>query len=84
MPFHREDTTTRHDPHVEVHVVTPDRWNDLVQLFERKGPRGGVPIPGHCWCMLWRDEQGPAGRPPQGSAEGHRRSRPVSRARRLH
>lgn len=59
MPVHREDTTG-HDPPVEVQVVTPDRWNDLVQLFERKGPRGGVPIPGHCWCMLWRDEQGPA------------------------
>jgi hypothetical protein len=58
MPVHREDTTPGNPPHVEVHVVTPDRWNDLVQLFERKGPRGGVPIPGHCWCMLWRDEQG--------------------------
>jgi GNAT superfamily N-acetyltransferase len=62
MPVHREDTTSGNAPHVEVHVVTPDRWKDLVQLFERKGPRGGVPIPGHCWCMLWRDEQGPAQR----------------------
>ena len=62
MPVHREDTTPGNPPHVEVHVVTPDRWNDLVQLFERKGPRGGVPIPGHCWCMLWREEQGPADR----------------------
>lgn len=59
MPVRREDATTGHAPEVDVHVVTPDRWNDLVQLFERKGPRGGVPIPGHCWCMLWRDEQGP-------------------------
>jgi GNAT superfamily N-acetyltransferase len=62
MPVHREDTTSGHAPHVEVHIVTPDRWNDLVQLFERKGPRGGVPIPGHCWCVLWRDGQGPADR----------------------
>ncbi|MFI7064294.1 GNAT family N-acetyltransferase [Kribbella sp. NPDC050124] len=62
MPVDRENTPTGHDPHAEVQVVTPDRWNDLVQLFERKGPRGGVPIPGYCWCMLWRDEQGPVDR----------------------
>ncbi|MEU8222360.1 GNAT family N-acetyltransferase [Kribbella sp. NPDC048915] len=48
-------------PAVEIRVVTPERWDDLVQLFERKGPRGGIPIPGHCWCMAWRDEQGPRG-----------------------
>ncbi|MFC7621333.1 GNAT family N-acetyltransferase [Microlunatus sp. GCM10028923] len=41
---------------VEVHPVTADRWDDLVEFFERKGPRGGTPIPGHCWCMAWRDE----------------------------
>jgi hypothetical protein len=26
---------------VVIHPVTPDRWDDLVALFERKGPRGG-------------------------------------------
>jgi GNAT superfamily N-acetyltransferase len=45
--------------HLEVHPVTADRWDDLVALFERKGPRGGTPIPGSCWCMAWREEQGP-------------------------
>jgi GNAT superfamily N-acetyltransferase len=42
---------------LEVHPATPERWPDLVELFERKGPRGGhrnVPAYG-CWCMYWRD-----------------------------
>ena len=42
---------------VDIHPVTPDRWPDLVELFERRGPRGGhrnVPAFG-CWCMYWRD-----------------------------
>jgi GNAT superfamily N-acetyltransferase len=37
--------------------VTPERWPDFVELFERRGPRGGyrnVPAYG-CWCMFWRD-----------------------------
>jgi GNAT superfamily N-acetyltransferase len=41
----------------EIHPVTPGRWPDLVDLFERRGPRGGhrnVPAYG-CWCMYWRD-----------------------------
>jgi GNAT superfamily N-acetyltransferase len=40
-----------------VEPVTKARWRDLVDLFERKGPRGGhrnVPAYG-CWCMFWRD-----------------------------
>jgi Acetyltransferase (GNAT) family. len=40
-----------------VHTVTPDRWGDMVELFERRGPRGGhrnTPAYG-CWCMYWRD-----------------------------
>lgn len=41
---------------VVVHPVTAERWDDLVALFERKGPRGGTPVPGHCWCMAHRDE----------------------------
>jgi GNAT superfamily N-acetyltransferase len=33
---------------LEVHPLTPDRWNDLAVLFDRPGdPRG-------CWCMYWR------------------------------
>jgi GNAT superfamily N-acetyltransferase len=41
----------------EIHPVTRDRWGDMVELFERRGPRGGyrnVPAYG-CWCMYWRD-----------------------------
>jgi GNAT superfamily N-acetyltransferase len=37
--------------------LTPERWSDLVDLFEQRGPRGGhrnVPAYG-CWCMYWRD-----------------------------
>ncbi|MBW3613940.1 MAG: GNAT family N-acetyltransferase [Actinobacteria bacterium] len=46
---------------VEVHPVTPERWGDLVELFERPGPRGGTPIPGaSCWCMWWRHRTGDA------------------------
>jgi GNAT superfamily N-acetyltransferase len=42
---------------LEVHPVTPDRWGDMVTLFEQRGPRGGhrnTPAYG-CWCMYWRD-----------------------------
>jgi GNAT superfamily N-acetyltransferase len=47
-----------------VRPVTAERWADLVELFERRGPRGGhrnTPAYG-CWCMYWRDrslEHGP-------------------------
>jgi len=40
-----------------IHPVTADRWYDLVDLFERRGPRGGhrnSPAAG-CWCMYWRN-----------------------------
>ena len=33
---------------LDIRPVTPDRWDDLVELF---GPRGGV---AGCWCMWWR------------------------------
>jgi ribosomal protein S18 acetylase RimI-like enzyme len=42
---------------LDVHPVTPERWPHLVELFERRGPRGGrqnAPAYG-CWCMFWRD-----------------------------
>ena len=42
---------------LEVHPVTPDRWDDLVALAERPGPRGGTPILGTCWCMAYKDEK---------------------------
>jgi GNAT superfamily N-acetyltransferase len=42
---------------VNIRPVTAERWPDLVELFERRGPRGGArntPAYG-CWCMFWRD-----------------------------
>lgn len=33
---------------VEVHPVTPDRWQDLEKLFGPNGAYGG------CWCMFFR------------------------------
>ncbi len=44
------------DATIEIHPVTPDRWADLVELFERPGPRGGQPVSSGCWCMFWRLE----------------------------
>lgn len=38
---------------VEVHPVTPDRWPDVVDLFTRRGPRGGTPVTDGCWCQFW-------------------------------
>ena len=45
--------------------MTPDRWPDLVELFERRGPRGGSKLsPAYgCWCMYWRDRTLPHGEP---------------------
>ena len=36
---------------MEVHPVTPDRWEDLVRLF---GPNGAC---AGCWCMWFRQTQ---------------------------
>ena len=41
------------EPTLDIHPVTAERWPDLVELFERPGPRG--PGPGEsCYCMFWR------------------------------
>jgi GNAT superfamily N-acetyltransferase len=42
---------------LRVAPVTQERWPDLVDLIERRGPRGGHRnVPAHgCWCMYWRD-----------------------------
>jgi ribosomal protein S18 acetylase RimI-like enzyme len=56
---------------LEVDPVTPDRWSDLVELFERRGPRGGhrnVPAYG-CWCMYWRDRTLSHGEPKKRAME---------------
>lgn len=50
---------------IEVHPVTPERWPGMVELFERRGPRGGSKLtPAYgCWCMYWRDRTLPHGEP---------------------
>lgn len=35
-------------PGFAVHPLTPERWDDFVTLFGKRGACGG------CWCMLWR------------------------------
>lgn len=50
---------------MKVVPVTADRWDDMIVLFERSGPRGGhrnVPAYG-CWCMYWRDRSLEHGEP---------------------
>lgn len=50
---------------LEIHALTPERWADMVELFERRGPRGGhrnTPAYG-CWCMYWRDRSLAHGEP---------------------
>lgn len=39
---------------LEIVDATPDRWADLVSLFERPGPRGSWPRTSACYCMFWR------------------------------
>jgi GNAT superfamily N-acetyltransferase len=46
--------SARPRPAIEVVPVTPDRWSDVVDLFTRKGPRGGTPMTDGCWCQFWR------------------------------
>jgi len=40
----------------EIVAVSADRWADLVDLFERRGPRGAWPRTSACYCMFWRVE----------------------------
>ncbi len=53
---------------IEVQPVTPNRWNDLADLFERRGPRGGTPVTSNCWCMEWRGLTGDRNPQPTGHA----------------
>ncbi len=50
----RESEQSDAETRVEIHPVTPDRWADMVDLFERPGPRGGRQVSSGCWCMYWR------------------------------
>ena len=38
---------------IVVRPATRGRWDDVVELFERRGPRGGTPITDGCWCQFW-------------------------------
>ncbi len=38
---------------IDVHAATPERWDDVADLFERKGPHGGLPQTDGCWCQFW-------------------------------
>lgn len=52
-----------YDQVIEVHPLTPDRWLDFLDLFERRGPRGGQGMQSNgCWCMWWRERTGDARR----------------------
>jgi GNAT superfamily N-acetyltransferase len=51
---------------LEVHPLTRDRWNDLVELFGRRG----ASVPRHCWCMYYRK----SGSSDQPSAEKNKRA----------
>src|SRR5918911_4385193 len=61
------------NPLVRVVPLTPERWDDFVDLFSRRGPRGGsrnAPAYG-CWCMYWRDRSM--------SGQGERKKRAMAR-----
>jgi GNAT superfamily N-acetyltransferase len=38
---------------IQIRAATADRWCDVAELFERRGPRGGRPITDGCWCRFW-------------------------------
>jgi ribosomal protein S18 acetylase RimI-like enzyme len=57
---------------LEIYPLTPERWSDFVELFERRGPRGGyqnAPAYG-CWCMYWRDRTVGHGEPKKQAMRG--------------
>jgi GNAT superfamily N-acetyltransferase len=57
---------------VRIEPATVERWDELVELFERKGPRGGrrnTPAYG-CWCMYWRDRSLVHGAPKKRAMRG--------------
>lgn len=36
-----------------IRPATAARWEDVVDLFERPGPRGGKQFTAGCWCQYW-------------------------------
>jgi len=57
---------------LQVAPLTPERWQDFVELFEQRGPRGGSRnSPAHgCWCMYWRDRSLVHGEPKKRAMAG--------------
>lgn len=45
-----------------VRPVAAGGWDDLAELFERRGPRGGRQVTDGCWCMWWRERTGDTSR----------------------
>jgi GNAT superfamily N-acetyltransferase len=43
---------------LEIRQASAERWDDVVELFTRPGPRGGTPIPSQCWCQYWTSRGG--------------------------
>ena len=39
---------------LDIRPLTPGRWKDIVDLFERPGPKGAWARTGACYCMFWR------------------------------
>lgn len=38
---------------IDIRPVVPALWDDVADLFERKGPHGGTPQTDGCWCQFW-------------------------------
>lgn len=55
---------------IEIHPAVPGRWDDVVDLFERRGPRGAAQFTAGCWCQYWH-QRGKAFDPadPEGNRE---------------
>jgi GNAT superfamily N-acetyltransferase len=50
---------------IEIHPLTPERWDDFESLFSARGGCGG------CWCMWWRLTRAQFG---QQKGEGNRQA----------
>jgi GNAT superfamily N-acetyltransferase len=57
-------------PTLDVAPLTPDRWEDLVELFERPG----ASIARGCWCMFYRESGKTAAEPGINSRESRKRA----------
>jgi GNAT superfamily N-acetyltransferase len=53
---------------IEVRPLTPDRWNDLLELFGERGAYSG------CWCMFFRRTSAEFERGARNKGAGNRRA----------